>query len=314
MNILYGVCGLGNGHVSRSYPIIKKLSKKHDITVLGHDNSASFFKKKGYNVLEYDYIHLNIKQNRLANRQVFLSTLQDFPNLMKSFVPLLTKIRKQKIDFVISDFEWFSLAVSKYLNLPNLVISNYHLIDCFSFQKPFYYYIREIPLLSYFKINADKIIIPWQKNLVKNPNSYIFAGIEQIQSKAKVKKGKSFFGYFPDGVPSFYKGEYIEKGMPHSLFLKKIAESKAYFCHGGFSSIIEALNFGKPLGIVATEGFFEREHNAEMMQFLKFGRKISSKKDYTLFEKKCSEYSKNIKKKVKPIKNALYLSVKNNLA
>ncbi len=311
MDILYGVCGVGMGHVSRSSKIVKELSKKNNVTIIGHGNSADYFKKEGFEVLKYEYVNLGVHENYLSGRKLLINTAYDLPRVISSFVKPFGKINGRKIDFVVSDFEWASLALSRYFGVKNLTISNYHLVDCFDFEKPLYYYMREVPIISYFKMNADKIVIPWDERLVKKKAKYVFAGIEKIKN-GKIEKGKEYFGYFPDGIPDFYTGE-AAKGWNRKKFLDTLSKAKAYFSHGGFSGIIEALNFQKPIGVVPTRGFYERDFNAQMIEYLGFGKKIKDKKDYELFGEKISEYSKNIKKKIKPEKDALSRCVRKEI-
>lgn len=41
--ILYGVCGIGNGHTQRQLPLIEHFSKDHQIVIFAYDSSFSFY-------------------------------------------------------------------------------------------------------------------------------------------------------------------------------------------------------------------------------------------------------------------------------
>lgn len=41
--ILYGVCGIGNGHTQRQLPLIEYFSKNHQIVIFAYDNSFHFY-------------------------------------------------------------------------------------------------------------------------------------------------------------------------------------------------------------------------------------------------------------------------------
>lgn len=43
LKILYGVCGLGNGHTFRQLPILEHFSQAAEIMIFGHDNSYRFY-------------------------------------------------------------------------------------------------------------------------------------------------------------------------------------------------------------------------------------------------------------------------------
>src|SRR5689334_13510122 len=56
MKILYGVCGIGNGHIFRQLPqIINDLKQGHHLVIYGYQESYSFFKK-----MESEYNNLRV--------------------------------------------------------------------------------------------------------------------------------------------------------------------------------------------------------------------------------------------------------------
>jgi len=41
--ILFGICGLGNGHTFRQFPLVEYFSKKYQVMIFAHDNSFDFY-------------------------------------------------------------------------------------------------------------------------------------------------------------------------------------------------------------------------------------------------------------------------------
>lgn len=118
MKILYAVQGTGNGHITRSSNIIKRLKQKVDVDVL-----LSGF----HNEIEMPF-KLNYKLNGLGFKFGTSGGIDILETIKNNSIKLLNNEIKnlpiQKYDIVISDFEPVSVWAAKKHNIPSIGLSN----------------------------------------------------------------------------------------------------------------------------------------------------------------------------------------------
>lgn len=124
-NILFGVLGIGRGHISRQLPQIKYfLNKEYKVAVIGFGQSYDFFMemKKDYNNLFVYKIdtplywggHNGIDFNKAANEK-----LNEKNFIKQSTLAFASIIKEVGVpDIVVSDYEMYSAQLSYIKNIP----------------------------------------------------------------------------------------------------------------------------------------------------------------------------------------------------
>ena len=282
MKILYAIQGTGNGHISRSKEIIKRLSKITPVDVLisetQHEISIGFdvkykltglgfvFGKKG----GIDYV--NTLKHARPNK--FLSDVYALP--------------VENYDIVISDFEPITAWACKLKKKPHISLS--HQASFLSDKMPRpdkvnnmveliikWYAPVSIPIGLHFQKYDDFILTPVIR--------------EEIR-KAKVKN----LGHYTVYLPSFdekyiinylknidvrwelfskhYKGQpYVDRNVTiypisNEWFIQSFSTCEGIFCNSGFETPSEALYLGKKILAIPMKGQYEQECNAAALKMM----------------------------------------------
>lgn len=142
MKILIGVCGIGNGHLSRQTNVINLLmNKSHEIVIATTKNNINYFKNK---FPKFEVLEISIPWIACNSKGV------DFETSLK-------KYQEAKID-QYSEFLRFSMDVENvFCGVPDLVITDYEP------NVAQYSYAADIPLIcmeqqsKFLYLNAKKI-------------------------------------------------------------------------------------------------------------------------------------------------------------
>ena len=111
--ILYGLCGEGLGHASRSRILINYLKKKHDIRIVAGGKAFSYMSKEFDYVYEIESPHFVYKGNEA---KLFLTIIrmifQTFLKTPSSLLKVRRIIKEFKPDILITDAEPISFFAS----------------------------------------------------------------------------------------------------------------------------------------------------------------------------------------------------------
>lgn len=296
MNILYGVCGEGYGHSSRSKLIINFLLEKgHNVKVLSYGKAYNVLKEH-FDVFKIYGPHISYYKNGIDYAKTAWKGLESsYKNLMKT--PKITKMMaKFKPNLIISDMEPFSAIISFYYNLPLISLDNQHRITNCELKYPAKYkkdaFIAKATI-NLFVRNAKAYIITNffnAKCLVKN--SYVVDPIlrkEILELKPKEKnfvlvylhssRFKSYIKILENVREKFIvygsgkcgkKGNIIFKNDKKE-FIKDLRDCKAIIANAGYTLISEALFLKKPYLATPLPNQFEQILNAYYVGKLGYG-------------------------------------------
>jgi len=324
--ILYSICGIGLGHATRAVEIISELQKDNELLICSYGKALNVLKRRCRNAAELKWFKLIFENGSYAKSKTFLYNIPLAPKIMaKNFLVLLKAIRKFQPDFVVSDFEVSALYLAEFLKIPNITISNMHIMKELDTLLPIkdslVYYFTELPILEAF--TTDKYYITYffkpKKPKMKNAK-FFYPIIRNEVRKLKPKIGDYFLVYLGlDDLPKFeklfriFKYEnfifYTNKKVKikeknvvvkkiSDEFAKDLANSKGIICHGGYSLLSEAAIMKKPAFVVTDNSFFERYFNGLSYEHLGFGI-LSKKMDAEKFQEFLDsekKFRKNLKK------------------
>ena len=299
--ILYAVCGVGLGHAGRSKTIINELKKKHTVKIVSHEEGLELLKKNFNDIESIEWFRFVFKENKVDK---YRTIIENTPKALKVFSNNFRKlgkiIREFRPDIIISDFEFNALHIGRMFNIPVILISNmhvmqYHKVELSVIDKASVMLFEENMLRAfsgaeyYFILTLLDVKDPSRKNFLFFPPI-----VRSEFINVKIEDNDYFLVYIDkQHLPNFIsiaKGNFPEKkfiiyglgknstdrnitfrDFSDGKWIEDIKGCKAVMCHGGMSTISEAVILRKPIYIVPTPGWFERYHNASIVEKLDFG-------------------------------------------
>ena len=128
MKIAFGICSLGIGHATRSFPIIKDMIKKeNEVVIISHGRALSLLKKEFPNLKFYDIPDYPIKYTEKAHQFIpymLANSSKIIKNMLKSHKFFLDIDKRENFDLIISDsrYDVFNYHKDSYLIIHQLRI------------------------------------------------------------------------------------------------------------------------------------------------------------------------------------------------
>jgi uncharacterized protein (TIGR00661 family) len=300
--IIFGVCGDGRGHSTRSKVVIDYLiSKGHQVKILTNRVAYAYFNEIYDDVVKISGLELVYKDQkvdflRTAFKNIKNTTLTSYDNLRTFF----SEVWSFKPDFAITDFEPIVSLFARSYNIPCYNFNNQNIItNCKysylnSYRKyyvPTYAVIKNLSafskrymITSFFKLpvkrnylSKTKLVGPiLRPEIFKKKASdkgYVLVYVTTPESREVLK----FLEYFDLKFIAYgFNGEkdtsnVVFKEPDMYSFLDDVAGAKAIICNGGHSLICEALFLGKPIYSIPLKNTFEQIINGVMIEKKGYG-------------------------------------------
>jgi uncharacterized protein (TIGR00661 family) len=302
--ILFGICGDGIGHATRSKATIDHLIKYgHEIKIVSS--------KKGYEYLSKYYEILKIFGLQITNKDgevTILDTVNETAlNLLKYGLPTVEKllhlVDSFKPELAITDFEPFVSVVSRIKRVPLISIDNQHVITHCILQYPKswrndyliaeavckavinfaeHYFITSFFAPKLKRKDQAKVTLvgPILRNeileQVPSDQNHI---IVYMRSPERAKSMSQLLRKFEDHSFLMYgmnadphrENNIIFKEHNLDEFYHDLASAKAVITNGGHSLISESLYLGKPIYSNPTKRDFEQMSNGYYVEKLGYG-------------------------------------------
>jgi uncharacterized protein (TIGR00661 family) len=282
MKILYGIQGTGNGHISRSKEIIKRLNQivEVDILISGSlhemdvglnvkyrkDGTGAWFKKDG-----------GIDYWGFIRKTKFIKIIKDI-----LFSPV------KQYDLVVSDFEPLTAWSSKYYGVPSIHLSHQiALLDNRIPRPPQKDLLAEL-VIKYFAPCERQIGLHYQRYSENVLTPIIRREVRKLTVSNLDHFVVNFSTYDPLKVGRFFKSadakfelfsKYYTFNSPTTkynvtvhpfdkeLFLSRLSSCSG-ICNAGFQLTSEALFLGKRMLVIPMRGQYEQICNAEALKQL----------------------------------------------
>ena len=331
MKILVGICGIGNGHISRQTNVINLLlSNKHEVVVATTKNNTKYFKEKFKNIrlleinipwiacntngIDFD---ISLKKYKESNVDLFENFLGFSKNVEKAFNSIP--------ELVITDYEpnvaQYSYALdiplicmeqqSKFLYLDEIKIQNYSNLEE---KKRINYFFPKYDykiISSFFPIRIKdkkiKIVPPIisemdEKEIKKNHILVYFSPYENSANYIKVinalKKLKKY------KIIIYTKEKYDKKEFKNIIFKNysnsfktDLEDAYCLISTAGHQLLSESISINVPSYLIPLNTY-EQNYNAKMVEKYELGfiaKEINETEIYRFIEKVPS-YIKNINK------------------
>lgn len=323
--ILYGVCGEGFGHASRSRILIRYLIKKgYDIRIVAGGKAYDLLSKEFAYVEEVESPRFVFKDNRSRLFYTALRTLyKTVVDAPSSFFKVRRIIKDFKPDLLITDAEPISHFAARLSGIKRISIDNPHALLYHKYKVNWGEYLSWFLLIVALKISifgADKYIIyDYFDEQIDNPRVlFLKPLIQEGILKQKPTYGEHVFVYqslidndFICKVLKNIDEKFIiygfnKKMVDENLIFKRfnqneifqdISKAKAVITSGGFTVISEALYLKKPIFSIPIQHQFEQILNGKFIE--KLGAGVSHIRydvdDLKNFLKNLETYKKNLK-------------------
>ncbi len=292
MKILFGVQGTGNGHISRSRELVRKLKAEgHDVEVIISGRKEAELKE-----IEIFAPYRVMKGMTLITHKGKLDYLNtmfhiDLVSLMSDIMTLDTT----GTDLIITDFEPITSMTAKLKNIPSMGFGHQY---AFQYDIPVAKgtFFEKYALMNFApaRYNAglhwnhfNQPIFPpvipetlYAKNAITVINGKVlvylpFEELEDISLFLSPFAGYEFFIY--GKVPeSRDEGHLHYRSYSREGFLGDLTESTGVVCNAGFELPGEALHLGKKLLLRPLDGQIEQQSNALGMVKLGYGMAMDS--------------------------------------
>lgn len=321
--ILYGVCGEGSGHSSRTKVIAGHLVKKgHNVIILTRDRAYKYLSRyfKCRKIEGYNFV---FKDNKADYLETVGNAILKMPNLLKSFRAITALISKLKPKIIFTDFEPLTALAANLYGIPLISIDNQHRLTNMKLKVP--RRIKGEKILSEIVVkamvpNASAFLVTtFFKGKALDNKTFLFPPIlrkEVLELKPKKRDyilvyqttstNKRMLGELKQVKERFIVYGFDKKKIEENLEFKKFSERgflrdlencKAVITNGGFTLITESLYLGKPVLSEPILGQVEQIINAYYLKKLGYGRYVGQIKARAVkkFLKKLPKYEKKLK-------------------
>ena len=321
--ILYGVCGEGLGHASRSKILISHLQKNHTVKIVAGGKAFPYLSKEFDDVIEIESPHFVYKDDEVKMwltifRMIFITFLK----ASFSLVNVRKMLKEFQPDLLITDAEPISFFASRTHGIKRVSIDNPQALLHKKYYIPSGEYFAWLTLCIAVKLtifNADNYLIyDFSDEQPKNPAvRFVKPLIQEGIRLQKPKDGGHIFVYQSLGSATrlapilktidesfIIYGCNIDKvdenlifrSFNNDTFYRDIAHAKAVITNGGFTVLSEALYLKKPVFCLPIKHQFEQVMNGQFIEEL--GAGVSSmnfcREDVLDFLSRLSLYKKNL--------------------
>ncbi|HIP16717.1 MAG TPA: hypothetical protein EYG76_00210 [Methanothermococcus okinawensis] len=320
MKILISVCGEGFGHTTRCLAMGEELSKEHDIKYMAYGKSLDFIKKCNYDTYEtYPEIKLHGQDGKFDIKK---SIFNNKNNPTKAVKRELESIKKYKPDLIISDCKYSTVVVAKLLKIPFYIITNQNYIKTDKKRRfivhpiirllnvvnkqaegviipdlPMPYTVCEYNLTMLDNLSFIGPLVRYNlKGYEYRQGDYILSiigGFEyryrilellnNISKKRDIKVKMVCGSYEVAERINKIKSPNVEV-IPLTTDMENLIKNCSFIvCHGGHSTLMEAITFGKPVISIPDLDHPEQENNVKKINELKCGIGLNHRNlEYTL--------------------------------
>jgi uncharacterized protein (TIGR00661 family) len=283
MKILYGMNGVGNGHISRARLLVPKLQAAGaDVTCILSGRPAEECPdlsalgdikfRKGLSI-SFDSGNMDFFKN---SAQLALQ----FPNLIREVATLDTS----EYDLVISDFEPVCAWAAKLQGTPCIGTANHHALEFdvprTSPYSPFMLFMRGIlpadtKLPTHYDQFDQPILPPFKTNMVAGETDpskiLVYLNFENLEDTAALLKdfdGHEFHIYNEKVDQPYSEGHLHFKPLSKDGFKNDFQTCAGVITNAGFMTTAEALQMGKKILVKPAIGQKEQESNVIALEEL----------------------------------------------
>jgi len=326
VKILYGVCGEGLGHTSRSRILIHYLQQQnHEVYIIAGGKAYTILSKEFDGVIEVVSPKGFYTGNQVRVLYTLLYTLyQTIVRTPNSFIKVRQIIKTFQPDLLITDAEPISHLAARFSKIKRMCIDNpsallyrkYTVKNWEYFSWLFLFFALKVSLFAADKyiiydfsteqINDPRVLFlkpliqPGIRRQTPTSSDHIFIYQTSLSFLSLFESLKKFDETFI--IYGFNKeitdGNLVFKRFNEDAFYHDIASAKAVVVNGGFTVISEALFLKKPIFSLPIRHQFEQVFNARCVERMGVGvsHKMFCEEDLRQFLLNLNSYQENLQK------------------
>jgi uncharacterized protein (TIGR00661 family) len=299
--IVYGVCGEGSGHSSRSREMVTHLEKGgHTVKVVSYDRGHENL-KDAFDVFEGEGPRITSLDNRVSIIKTFTHNLRRLPEGHKKLQVLRGEIFKEfRPDCVFTDFEPMTAYLANHYDLPLVTVDNQHRIRYMTYPCPTNLMADQLVAENVIRAMVPRpdvsLVTTFYYGKAKNDRTFFFPPIlRQEVLSLQPRRGEHILIYLTTGFETFLdklgsfkrerfivygsgqegeEGNIIYRPFSKEGFLHDLATCKAVMGTAGFTLMTESMYLGKPYLAMPMRGQFEQELNGLLLERLKYGMNL----------------------------------------
>jgi len=302
MNIIYCICGDGNGHVFRSNVIIEHLKQKgHKVSMLASGKAYGFLAPRYQEVAEISGLKLSYQDNRVKKSKTIASTIFQVKDLPHNIKALRSLVKDYHPDIVISDMEPIASLIAAIYNIPLISLDNNHMLADTKFhvsKKDFPAYVvgkvfmdsvlpsRDFSILTTFfypplrrRKQKNTVLVPpiirqevMQAKPTVGSHILVYQTSDGYKELLNVLKASNRQYIIYNGNREIKADNLLFRDFSPTQIVADLAGAAGVITNGGFSLISEALYLGKPIMCLPIKNQFEQIINGHMLETLGYGQ------------------------------------------
>jgi len=287
MKILYGINGIGNGHLSRAQIMVPKLEAAGaDVTCLISGRPADPSLKIGKSAITFrGGLSIAFNAGKVRFFETALRLGLGMPGLAKDALTL----NVDPYDVVVTDFEPVSAWAARRSGKPSIGLAHHfafrHEVPKVSKYSPFMMFMDNVvPVdtalgLHWHHFDQPDILPPILGPLESAPADpkkilvYLnFENLSSVTSLVQPFTDHEFYIYSSQAKQALDQDNLHVRPLSRDGFKKDFAECAGVIANAGFMTTSEALQLGKKILVKPIAGQEEQESNALALKKLGYGR------------------------------------------
>ena len=301
MKVLYGVTGCGLGHTMRARTIASWLTERgHDVKLAASGRAVGILRGHGFDVTAIDGMKMRYEAGAVRRARTVADLVRQAPGAIRrnaraalatGFVP----------DAVVTDFDSFTHAIGKILDVPTISVDHQHVFDrfhhpprvvarlssnraarafvsaktarCDAYVVTSFFFPRERERNTTPTFLVGPVVRPELERVVPTAGDHVLvyqttAGDPHLLEALRAVRAR-FVVY---GLGRDEKLGNVElRAFDEGAFVRDLASARAVIANGGFTAISESVYLGKPILSVPVRGQPEQELNAAWVDELGVG-------------------------------------------
>lgn len=304
MRVLYGVCGEGMGHATRSHVFLDDLVRDNEVYVVASGRAKDYLSAHFPTVKRILGFTLAYEDNALRRWETVVQNLRGavahWPQQVRNYYDVL---REFQPDVVVSDFDSFSLLFARRQHVPAITVDNIMMLDrcvhdeqivgddTLSFDLArqiarskstgaFHYIVPTFfrpPLRKRRTTLVAPTLRPSVLAAVPQQGEHLLvyqtaAGSETlVQALRNVGMPCRLYGVRREIDEDVVDGELVFRPFSEITFLDDLRTARAVVTGGGFTLLSECVYLHKPVLSLPVQGQFEQTLNARYIERLGYG-------------------------------------------
>lgn len=304
MRILYGVCGEGMGHATRSHVFLADLVREHDVYVIASGRARDYLAAHFPNVRRILGFTLAYEDNALRRWETVVQNLRGavtgWPSQIRAYYRVVEEFEP---DVAISDFEAFALLFSRRHRIPAITVDNIMMLDrCehgadivrsnsldfelarqvarYKAPRVFHYIIPTFfrpPVRKRRTTLVPPVLRPTVLDATPEDGDHLLVyqtaeGSQTLMDTlGDIGLPCRVYGVRRDLERDVVEGSLLYRPFSEAGFLDDLRTARAVIAGGGFTLLSECVYLRKPVLSIPVRGQFEQTLNGRYVQKLGYG-------------------------------------------